>query len=219
MDNDCETEPGNKNLNEKETKNLLSLQLSEIEMLQSIFSKPGELVIDENIVYAANAFINNETPCAPPAINFTIKIDNFNLEVLFTLPSTYPTIKPDFYIASGNITRHQYAQLIKDVDNYIASMTGESCIYSIIMWLQENFLKICSPNEEPSVKSAEIERKLFSRYWIYSHHIYNKVKRKEILESAGTYSISGFCLPGKPGIICIEGAAENCEKWWQIVSE
>ena len=45
---------------------------------------------------------------------------------------------------------------------------------------------------------------MFCRYWIYSHHIYSKIKRKNILDMSKEYDLSGFCLPGKPGIICVE---------------
>lgn len=58
----------------------------------------------------------------------------------------------------------------------------------------------------------------FSRYWIYSHHIYSKIKRREIIELAKENNITGFCLPGKPGIVCIEGSLVECDYWWQKVS-
>ena len=43
-----------------------------------------------------------------------------------------------------------------------------------------------------------------SRYWIYSHHIYSKIKRRNILDMSREYDVTGFCQPGKPGIICVE---------------
>jgi hypothetical protein len=34
--------------------------------------------------------------------------------------------------------------------------------------------------------------------------------RREILDLANVFRITGFCLPGKPGIICAEGPARDC---------
>ena len=32
-----------------------------------------------------------------------------------------------------------------------------------------------------------------------------------------TLDLSGFCQPGKPGIICVEGTTSNCAAWWTVV--
>lgn len=56
-----------------------------------------------------------------------------------------------------------------------------------------------------------------ARYWVYSHHIYSNMKRKSIIDEAKVNSLTGFCLAGKPGIICVEGLVDDCEYWWQTV--
>ena len=57
--------------------------------------------------------------------------------------------------------------------------------------------------------------RIFSRFWIFSHHIYSKTKRKCILEWSKEMNLKGFSLPGKPGVICAEGLQENCEEYWR----
>lgn len=42
----------------------------------------------------------------------------------------------------------------------------------------------------------------------YFHHIYNKNKRRDILQWAKELCLSGFSVPGKPGIVCVEGTKE-----------
>jgi hypothetical protein len=39
--------------------------------------------------------------------------------------------------------------------------------------------------------------------------------RREILDLANKFGITGFCLPGKPEIICAEGLARDCTDEWQ----
>lgn len=46
-------------------------------------------------------------------------------------------------------------------------------------------------------------------YWILSHHIRNPKKRKVIVEWARELNLSGCCLPGRPGIVVIEGDGNN----------
>ncbi|TNN75108.1 RWD domain-containing protein 2B [Liparis tanakae] len=65
--------------------------------------------------------------------------------------------------------------------------------------------------------TAGMEREVFSRIWIYSHHIYNKTKRKNILEWSKELGLSGFSMPGKPGIVCVEGLHSACEEFWSRV--
>ena len=30
-------------------------------------------------------------------------------------------------------------------------------------------------------------------------------------------NLSGFCLPGKPGVICVEGRLDKVAEWWTVV--
>ncbi len=53
--------------------------------------------------------------------------------------------------------------------------------------------------------------------WIYSHHIYSKIKRKDILELTDHLNLTGFTLPGKPGIIVVEGHLGSVEEFWGTV--
>lgn len=103
----------------------------------------------------------------------------------------------------------------------------EPCIYSLITWTQDHFeeyigdskKKLKEQNGMTKKKQVAKENSIFARYWIYSHHIYSNLKRKDIADEAKENSLTGFCLAGKPGIICIEGAKDDCEYWWQKVRQ
>ena len=62
------------------------------------------------------------------------------------------------------------------------------------------------------IKTIELER-----IWIKSHHIKNKKKRCDIIQLAKDYKLSGFMLPGKPGVICLEGLKENTQHSWKTI--
>ncbi len=65
------------------------------------------------------------------------------------------------------------------------------------------------------MQQQQKEAEAFSRFWIFSHHIYSKEKRKLILEWSRELKLSGFSLPGKPGVVCAEGETGNCEEYWR----
>ena len=52
-----------------------------------------------------------------------------------------------------------------------------------------------------------------SHVFRYFHHIYSTEKRKYIVEWARELQLSGFSLPGKPGLICVEGAKADVQEY------
>ena len=96
---------------------------------------------------------------------------------------------------------------------------NELCVGSVIQWVQENGTKYVKNSQEESKGSSKKvcdvqEDTVFSRMWIYSHHIYSKFKRKDIQEYAKELNLTGFSMPGKPGMVCIEGYSRDVEDFW-----
>lgn len=105
-----------------------------------------------------------------------------------------------------------------DLTSYLKKhCAGEVCILNAREWVKDHATAYISKDSLPcceirsSVKKSE---DVFTRLWIYSHHIYNKQKRKNIVDWANELSLSGFSMPGKPGIICVEGLQSICEEFW-----
>lgn len=146
---------------------------------------------------------------------------------MVNLPSNYPKEQPEVYARGSHLDRTQQCLLNKDLSAIMKDQqAGEPCIYTLISWLQDNaeaYLKASVCNQ---AKCNDVTNKnntddqavmVFSRYWIYSHHIYSKFKRRDVVNLARENSITGFCLAGKPGIICMEGSVEDCDYCWQKV--
>lgn len=57
----------------------------------------------------------------------------------------------------------------------------------------------------------------YARFWIYSHHIRNKMKRRMIKDAATLHQLDGFFCPGKPGVIIVEGFRADCDKFWEQI--
>lgn len=137
-----------------------------------------------------------------------------------TLPHDYPHASPQLFARSNALDRQQQLQLNKDLTSYVTSFeSGELCILTAVQWLRDN----SSPYLRNSKLSCarmpgeKIAKTFFKRIWIYSHHIYRQELRKKIFDAAKKLDLTGFCLTGKPGIICVEGVKENCEEFWHII--
>lgn len=123
-----------------------------------------------------------------------------------------------FSIRSVLLSRSQQAQLNTDLTTYLQkNCLGDVCILNAAEWVREHasgyVSKDTTPAPTPGSTGQPVDL-ILTRLWIYSHHIYNKCKRKNILEWAKELSLSGFSMPGKPGVVCVEGPQSACEEFW-----
>ncbi|XP_057653865.1 RWD domain-containing protein 2A isoform X2 [Diorhabda carinulata] len=198
----------------------LRIHLAELESLESVFCNPGELKIEDICTLAdVKDFVDDKTTIPPPYLDLTINlyIDNMKFELCATLPHKYPYSQPEIFVRNDKLNREQHVKINKDLNEFVAGQEkGEPCIFSATCWLKDHadeYLQI--EQEQPSKKEERNEK--FVRYWIYSHHIYSKTKRREILELAQELKVTGFCMPGKPGLICVEGSYSDVSEWWQTI--
>ncbi|XP_045492699.1 RWD domain-containing protein 2A [Colias croceus] len=203
----------------------LTQQMSEIELLNSMYPNKDELIFtDASILEEVKDFLDNKTDYTPRHIDFILYLflQNKKLEISINLPTFYPEDEPDIYIRCNQMNRQQESKLNRGAVDFLKSNhNNEPCIYSIVAWIQDNVEEISEVEESTQeLKDDHInytEEVKFARYWIFSHHIYNKKKREEIVKLARELKLTGFCLSGKPGIICIEGSENDCKEWWKVI--
>lgn len=218
---------------------ILQLQLSEVEMLQSMFPNEEEFRLeDPGVLVDVQEFIARKSKVLPSRLSFFLKVeseaksdDNESksmkndtvvvFEIYCSLPHDYPNEKPELYVRSPqSIDREGQKKLNQDLEDFLSTLEpGELCIVPAIQWLQENSLKyadMCSRKCNNTVESSATVKGngKFVRMWMYMHHIYSKTKRKIILDWSSDYSLTGFSLPGKPGVVCIEGDEANVEEYY-----
>ncbi|XP_041973551.1 RWD domain-containing protein 2B [Aricia agestis] len=204
----------------------LSQQLCEIELLKSMYPNNDDIVFtDRKIIDVITNFLNSESKkeFVPDHIDFILKlsVNENKLEMCVNLPSFYPNEDPEIYLRCNQLNRQQETSLNENLSKFIKAekQEGEVCIYTAISWVQEHLDEFISitlhePRDQHQHEQEDIK---FCRYWIYSHHIYNKRKREVIVNVAKDYKLTGFCLPGKPGIIYIEGDENDCHEWWKVI--
>ncbi|CAH8533774.1 unnamed protein product [Heterobilharzia americana] len=97
--------------------------------------------------------------------------------------------------------------------------TGEPVLVASIDWLQ-NELTNGSLVTNESTKSLPRGQDLTGAeriicLWIISHHIRSSIKRRLILEWSKELELSGCCMPGRPGLIIVEGKETKADEYWR----
>ncbi|XP_062982795.1 RWD domain-containing protein 2B isoform X1 [Elgaria multicarinata webbii] len=203
------------------------LQLSELDLLSSMFPNEDEFkVIDQLALAELKDHVDRDTLEVPSSkIQFMLNLEletpdgkMVPLALSCAFPLKYPAVLPEITIRSPSINRSQQAQLNTDLISYLKKhCAGEVCILSAREWVKDHAAAYMTKDSSPSTvqkSSVQKSENIFTRLWIYSHHIYNKQKRKNILDWSKELSLSGFSMPGKPGIICVEGPQSMCEEFW-----
>lgn len=202
-------------------------QLSELDLLASMFPGENELIINDQLALAElkDCVEKRTMEGRSSKVYFTI---NVNLDVseeamvMFSLacilPFKYPAILPEITVRSAVLSRSQQTQLNSDLTEYLqTNCLGDVCILNATEWVREYGCGYVSKDSSPALtpgNSVQPGDLFLTRLWIYSHHIYNKCKRKNILEWAKELSLTGFSMPGKPGVVCVEGPQSACEEFW-----
>ncbi len=223
----------NKDLSKDTIKDNMQQQLNEIELLQSVYSMPGEFKIDDEDAFAlAGSFLNSTTDSHPTTVSYTVHLtvnvddseDQYQIitDIFCRAQNSYPIDYPEVYIRSESFSRTEQDRFNKDLIEYIKTdlLPNEVCMYSIIEWVKQEVINYCAPptNQLPTsgndLITSDEDKQKFCRMWLYMHHIYSKIKRRNILSLSKDYNLSGFCLPGKPGIVCIEGSVFNTNEFY-----
>ncbi|XP_075398501.1 RWD domain-containing protein 2B isoform X1 [Tenrec ecaudatus] len=202
-------------------------QLSELELLASMFPSEEEFMVNDQLALAElkDCIAKKTMQGRSSKVYFTL---NLNLDVseeatvMFSLacvlPFKYPAVLPEITVRSTFLNRSQQTQLNTDLNAYLQkNYCGDVCILNATEWVREHASGYISRDATSSATTGSTAQSLdpiLTRLWIYSHHIYNKYKRKDILEWAKELSLSGFSMPGKPGVVCVEGPQSACEEFW-----
>ena len=105
---------------------------------------------------------------------------------------------------------------------------GEESVFGVLVaadtWAQNEWpslLEKCSldrndSNNVASEQDSEGKQSVpynFGRVLIYSHHIYDPDKLKQVIKLASIYHLGGIVKTGTPGFVLVEGLDENCQSY------
>uniref|UniRef100_A0A493T3A0 RWD domain containing 2B n=1 Tax=Anas platyrhynchos platyrhynchos TaxID=8840 RepID=A0A493T3A0_ANAPP len=207
------------------------VQVSEMELLSSMFPRREEFLVTDPLALAELQLAAASEAAEMPSskVQFTLNVkpevpgaSMAEFSMVCALPFKYPTVPPEITVRSPLLSRSQQIQLNSDLKTYLMqNCSGEPCMLSAREWVKDHASayvdRELSSSSVTTSNASQSEDVIFTRLWIYSHHIYNKQKRKNIIEWAKELSLSGFSMPGKPGVVCVEGLQSNCDEFWSRV--
>ncbi|XP_069582536.1 RWD domain-containing protein 2A [Ranitomeya imitator] len=196
-----------------------------MEMLFSMFPSKEDIVINGvTSLSILRRYLEGTNESPPPNIQFSVFVKTEEVmdkaELHVYLPHSYPTGEPQLFVRSSALDKLQHNNLNKCLATYVSSLDrGDLCITNAIQWLTDNLSSYVEISKNTNGIEADTKNvsMTFHRMWIYSHHIYRQELKKKILDCAKRLNLTGFCLTGKPGVICVEGHKEQCEEFWRDI--
>jgi len=208
----------------------ITQQLQEVDILSAMFPGEEELVWrDPSLLIDAKEFrdteghiIASELQCLAFELNITAPLndgaDEFPINISVKLPKEYPAFRPELSITSEKMSRNELTDVKSELNGFISTLEfNEQILLEIILWLKENVGYYYKGDTDAQRKSSSVKEtnEELTEMWLYMHHIYSKHKRKDIRDWSSDYRLTGFCLPGKPGVVYIEGLTSNVEAFYE----
>lgn len=187
----------------------IEAQLNEVEFLQNLYDSVR--VSPHNIKEEFDLFLDGKLDDVYNQLTCTITLKEFNppVELEVTFPHSYPeqSLRLLTSVRGHSYIHKKFSHYTLNLDQEL----GTYCVSFLVDFLRDN----CISQETPDTREAQCSslpkaESESCRVWLLSHHIYDKVKRRNLLSLSAEKNLGGFTLPGKPGVICIEGDPEDC---------
>lgn len=93
-------------------------------------------------------------------------------------------------------------------------------VVSAFEYVKENAVKYIpkkQPLPEASQTSITRDSEPLLRVWFYFPSLSTREKRKDLVNYAPRYNLTGFVLAGKPGVLCLEGTSANVHNYMNAI--
>lgn len=214
-------------------------QLQELEVLTAMY--PEELVMtDPTLVIDAQEYCESQGQSSVILQSLTFdlslvsengsddtaddkneKSQNLHFKLSVKLPKSYPSIeRPELSIIADEMSRAELTNAKNAMNDFVSTLAlDEQILLEIVMWLQHNLVTFIDKDSKKdslsdTTKEVKPENNTLISLWLYMHHIYSKHKRKDIQNWSHDYDLTGFSLPGKPGVVYIEGLEANVDAYF-----
>ena len=137
------------------------------------------------------------------------------------LPQGYPSAEPPRVSVSCPIMpTASCEELAQELDQIAAdgAATDREILFELLQAFQQRMAELpaLQLKQQPSSSHASEARSLptsRAARLIWYHHIKSQEKRKNIVAWARDRKLRGFCKPGFPGVIAVEGEAAACAEY------
>ena len=207
---------------------IMESQLSTIDLLAAMFPSPGELEIPESTSQYIEKLrdwcqdpdtIPSGIPssillavCLPIAggektiqVSISIPVQSDNPEIEQPPPLSYLLRQPDWMSKA-------------EVAGLAAAMPQED-VFEAFGYVQEQALHFLEAQKQNLNSEDTIDTKSgpVVRVWFYFQSLSTREKRNDLVNYAASYSLAGFVLAGKPGVMCLEGTSADIDAYMKFI--
>lgn len=208
---------------------IMESQLSTVDFLTAMFPSPGELDIPESTTQCIEKLRDwCEDPTSKPsgipsslllAVCLPIADGEKKIQVNISIPLQCedPAIDQP---PSINYSLRQPEWMSKaEVAGLVAAMPQDD-LFGAFENIQEEALRFLEIQQQALTSETEtITNKSgpIVRVWFYFPSLSTREKRDDMVNNAPGYSLTGFVLAGKPGVLCLEGASVDVDAYMSFI--
>lgn len=217
---------------------MISEQLATVDLLLSMFYGEGEITVcDPAALDALREHVESGMDVSlPPSIDLELNIEiapacilELHMRIPFTrtqddrmstqndFDANEPP-KPVYSLRCPSwLTRKEHAELVANMP-----VDDPDGVLGVVQYLKDTAPTLLTtantdvPNNDPtnttyaqtSTNQSQLADPLV-RVWFYLQSLSTRSKRLDLVNWAPSYSLTGFVLAGKPGILCVEGTSAN----------
>ncbi|KAB8416365.1 hypothetical protein FH972_024884 [Carpinus fangiana] len=202
----------------------MGLQLSTVELISAMY--PEQLNLSDtaaetlDILQAWKSDDDSPPASLPIYMSMTISLnveddDSHQLDLHISIPLQSPDPEANDPPAITYSIR-QPAWLSKAELAQLASAMPQDDIFSAFDYIRDEAPRFI----RKSVKGEGLPHEDASpivRVWFYFPSLSTRAKRDDLVNHAPGYSLTGFVLAGKPGVLCLEGTSANIDSYMKFI--
>ncbi|KAH1728018.1 hypothetical protein KXX25_008366 [Aspergillus fumigatus] len=205
---------------------LMESQLSVIDLLTAMFPSPGEIDIPASTNECIEKLRNwcGKPSAVPSGIPSTLHLAvclpiagreksiqvKISIPVRWGAPDTaqppplsYSLRQPD-WMSKAELATLAAAMPLDDV-------------FEAFGYVQDEALRFLEAQRASESETTKTSSGPIVRVWFYFPSLSTREKRNDLVNHAPDYSLTGFVLAGKPGVLCLEGASTDIDAYMSFI--
>lgn len=220
---------------------IMESQLSTIDLLTAMFPSEGELEIDPSTTECIEKLrswcedSSADLPSGTPpnillAVHTQVPGGEKKIQVNVSIPLQWNEPGPETETDQPpplNYTLRQPDWLSKAEVAELSSSMPNDDILSALEYIQEEGARLLetqkssisstSASNQPSTGNKSSTSGPIVRVWFYFPSLSTRAKRDDMVNYGPDYSLTGFVLAGKPGVLCLEGASKDIDAYMSFI--
>ncbi|KAJ5390179.1 uncharacterized protein N7496_001247 [Penicillium cataractarum] len=211
---------------------IIESQLATIDLISAMYPSPGELEIPESTTECIEKLRDwcqdpTSTPSKIPAsISLTVclpiadgdKTIQVNISVPLQSESQQPIDQPP---PLGYSLRQPDWMSKAEVAELASSMPKDDALEAF-EYIQSECVRFLETKQSQALASEGTNTDTRSsgplvRVWFYFPSLSTRKKRDDMVNLAPGYSLTGFVLAGKPGVLCLEGLSPDIDAYMSFI--